>query len=203
MLRLITSLVVVAALAGPLLTGTAHAQAPPVGPCIDFTLEDAPDLLPRVAMVVIGSVTEVVPGEQVAVAPEAFLEGPTSTEAVVLPVAEGDAECTPADIPLGERVLLVLGRESGQVVWPGATQVFLLRSGVATQLGSDGVTIDEEELVDRIRGETGQFSIPAQSNEEGARLDWFGTVIPVTAAVLVVLAIGLVLMREWHRIDPT
>jgi len=43
----------------------------------------------------------------------------------------------------------------------------------------------------------------AAIGEEGAAIDWIGTVLPVSAALLVVFAIGLLLMRTWHRIDPS
>ena len=181
----------------------ARAQEGPKGPCFDFDLDEAVQVLPRVSMVVVGEVIDAVPGERAIIEPSLYLKGPTSAEELMLPYRETEAGCNSAELPAGERVLLVLGREDGRVAWPGESQVFLLRDGRAYQGSGDGPSQSELELIDRIRGVTGQYSIPAQTEDERARLDWTGTVIPVGLAVLVVFGIGLVLMREWHRIDPS
>ncbi|MDZ7727312.1 MAG: hypothetical protein U5Q44_03460 [Dehalococcoidia bacterium] len=68
---------------------------------------------------------------------------------------------------------------------------------------SGELTMNSDELVDDIRAVTGQSSEPATEDAEGADIDWIGTVVPVTAGVVIVLGIGLVLMKEWHRIDPS
>jgi hypothetical protein len=58
-------------------------------------------------------------------------------------------------------------------------------------------------VVAAIRAITGQYAVPAGSKDEGAGIDWKSTVLPVGAALLAVFAIGLVLMRQWHKIDPS
>jgi hypothetical protein len=45
--------------------------------------------------------------------------------------------------------------------------------------------------------------VPAANQSEGASLDWVRVVLPTTIVVLIVFGIGLVLMRTWHRIDPS
>jgi hypothetical protein len=45
--------------------------------------------------------------------------------------------------------------------------------------------------------------VPAQTNSQGASLDWIKVVLPTALVVLAVFGIGLYLMKIWHRIDPT
>ena len=54
-----------------------------------------------------------------------------------------------------------------------------------------------------IRTVTGQYAVPAADDEEGATLDWMKVVLPVGLATLGVFAVSLVLMRMWHKIDPS
>lgn len=209
MLRLITSLALLLTIPAFLFPATGRAQedARSSGPCFDFSSEATREMLDDAEVVVLGLVAEVIAGERALVEPEAYLKGATTPEQLVLPHPDAmmaeDYDCEPATLAEGERMLLVLGRDAGRVAWPGDGQAYLLAGGEAIQIGGIEETLAEEDLVDRIRNETGQYSIPAQSDDERARLDWFGTVVPVTAVIVVVLGIGLVLMREWHRIDPS
>ena len=61
----------------------------------------------------------------------------------------------------------------------------------------------EAELVSRIRALTNQYTVPAAAESESAGIDWGRTVVPVGFAVLALFGVGLVLMRIWHRIDPS
>jgi hypothetical protein len=61
----------------------------------------------------------------------------------------------------------------------------------------------EADLVEEIRGITGQYAVPPQSESEGQGIDWWKTVLPVGGAVLGIFVVGLFLMRIWHRIDPS
>lgn len=180
---------------------------PDPGPCLDFSSDIPPEVLRFVSVIVVGTVTDVDPEERAVIAPEFYLKGATAPDSLVLPHPETmvnpNFECEPATLIEGERVLLVLGRDAGRVSWPGRQQHYVLFEGQAQQAVDGGETLGEDELVERIRAETGQYSIPARTEDEGARLDWVGTVLPVGAAVLIVFGIGLVLMREWHRIDPS
>jgi hypothetical protein len=61
----------------------------------------------------------------------------------------------------------------------------------------------EVEVVSSIRAITGQYAVPAATEAEGAGIDWGNTVLPLGLVLLVIFGIGLVLMRVWHRIDPS
>ena len=89
---------------------------------------------------------------------------------------------------------------NGQPQWPGAAQVFWLIDGRASGLGGN---VSESDLVQKVRAITGQYAVPAASQSEGAGIDWRNTVLPLSVALAFVFAIGLVLMRVWHRIDPS
>lgn len=136
--------------------------------------------------------------------PETFLKGTVSRQAVQPGESPGlPAGCPPADLPEGARVLAFLRTMTGTPEWPAASAVFLLSDGAATRLDGAPRTIPESELVRRIRNLTGQQAAPPAANEPGAGIDWSGTVLPVGALLLAVFGIGLVLMRTWHRIDPS
>lgn len=134
--------------------------------------------------------------------PEAFLKGsPTRAEITFdfgLPVA-----CGPGVIRVGDRYLVIAARTSGPLSWPAPHGLYLLSGGLAVAVVSSGtVTVPESELIDRIRAQTNQFSQPAAA-DDGAGIDWVSTVLPVGGALVGLLAVGLVLMRVWHRIDPS
>jgi hypothetical protein len=209
LLRQIARLAALGALAIALLPAAALAQTadPAPGACLDFSSDAPPEVLRTASVVVVGTVDDVTPGERAVISPEFYLKGATAPDRLVLPhpdsMVNPDFDCEPANLVAGDRVLLVLGRDAGRVSWPGAQQLYILSNGQAEQAIEGGETLPEAELVESIRSETGQYSIPARTEDEGARLDWFGTVLPVGAAVVIVFGIGLVLMREWHRIDPS
>jgi len=167
-----------------------------------YTESTAADVLEAASVVVVGVVVASEPGRSATIEPELYLKGATLPLEITL---EHDPElsCAPALLRQNERLLLILGEVGGTLAWPGAEQVFTLREGNA-YLADNPVPVDDEAgLVDAVRALTGQYSIPAGSASDGASLDWLGTVVPVTAAVLAVFGISLLLMKEWHRIDPT
>ena len=135
--------------------------------------------------------------------PEAFLKG-SPTRAVLtfdfgLPVA-----CGLGVMRVGDRYLVITTIRNGQLSWPAPKGVYLLSGGVASAAVSTGtITIAESELIDRIRAQTNQFSQPAAASGDGAGIDWVATVLPVGGALAGLLIVGLVLMRVWHRIDPS
>ncbi len=103
----------------------------------------------------------------------------------------------------GSRMLLLLGSRDDQLAWPDASRAFVLADGMATSGGPNGWQVAEPALEQDIQDLTGQASVPVEAGDEGEQIDWLGTVLPVTVALLIVFAIGLVLMRTWHRIDPS
>jgi hypothetical protein len=90
-----------------------------------------------------------------------------------------------------------------RLAWPDASRAFLLDREVASNAATPPWVVPEHELAGRIQDLTGQASVPVQSTDEGRHIDWWGTVVPVGSALIVVFAIGLLLMRTWHRIDPS
>ena len=78
----------------------------------------------------------------------------------------------------------------------------MIEEGVATNGGDAAVSLSEDDLVTRIREVSGQYAVLATDASEGASIDWLRVVLPVTLAAIVILAIALVLLRIWHRIDP-
>jgi len=136
--------------------------------------------------------------------PEAFLKGPVSQEDLrftkALPGGEGANGCPTALLATGQRALVyVFDASSGQ--WPLVNQVYVLDQGRARMEGDKERT--EAEVVNAIRGVTGQYAVPAATSDEGAGINWKSTVLPVGIALAIIFAIGLVLMRTWHRIDPS
>lgn len=180
------------------------APAVPAGaaaPCIavDPAAPDAAVLAANV--VVVGTVVRVAGGPDIV--PEAFLKGTVTRQAVHLPAQPPDpAACAPAELPEGARVLAFLAVADGAVAWPGSGAVFILRDGQAVRADRQAA-LPERELIDRIRALTGQLAAPPADDEPGAGIDWTATIVPVGGLLLGVFAIGLVLMRVWHRIDPS
>lgn len=164
---------------------------------------DAANLSPAALaanVIVVGTVVVAPDGGPAVLRPEAFLRGSARRDDIALTTA-GRADCALAKFTPGARVLAFLGGEDGMLWWPGPTQVWVLDGGQARSESGD--TRPEATLVNQIRALTGQYAVPAGGAGEGASLDWSGTVIPVGAALLVVLGLALVLMRLWHRIDPS
>lgn len=178
------------------------ATAQDQGPCFVYTESTAADVLEAASVVVVGSVVASEPGRSATIEPELYLKGATLPLEITLE-HNPELPCMPATLRANERLLLILGEQGGTLAWPGVNQVFTLREGNA-YLADNAVPVDDEAgLVDAIRALTGQYSVPAGSASDSASLDWLGTVVPVTAAVLAVFGISLLLMKEWHRIDPT
>lgn len=136
--------------------------------------------------------------------PEVILKGSVPSTSVELAVPEDEAPCQLAVLADGTRALLFLSVVDGRPEWPGASQVFDLEDGLAVQqedLGFGSVT--EFARIATVRSITGQYVVPAADSSDGAGIDWGSTVLPIGAVLLVVFGIGLLLMRTWHRIDPS
>ncbi len=166
-----------------------------------------PPLAGRVAqaeVIVVGTI-QAVDANRATVLPEAFLRGPARPDALTLVKLARTPECPLADLAAGSRVLLLLNAADGGYAWPDAALAYVLKDGRA-YIASDQLAPDdhaESQLITEIRSQTNLYAVPAKSSGEGASIDWVKTVLPVTGALIVVLAIGLLLMRTWHRIDPT
>ena len=137
------------------------------------------------------------------IAPTAYLKGPAQAGEVEVRRPERESECPLAELQPGTRVVAFLQLSSGIVVWPDATQVYDLKGGQAMSGDPSNDVKPESELLQEIRTVTNQYAVPAANQDDGASLGWVKTVIPVSVALLVVFGIGLVLMRTWHRIDPS
>lgn len=163
---------------------------------------DPPNFGPAVTeadLIVVGTV---VPGSQagpVALRPEVFLKGAVRNGDLPL-TADTGGDCSPATLAVGDRVVALLGDGNGQLRWPGATQVWVLQGGQAKNDSGDSRT--EAELIGQIRSLTGQYAVPAEGSG-GVGITWKGTILPLGGALVVIFVLGLVLMRTWHRIDPT
>lgn len=158
-------------------------------------------------VIVIGTVSQV-NGAAAFITPEAFLKGSVSAHDIV--IEQGPAGCAPIPIGTGGHMLLMLGGDGPTLTWPllDSPGSYALESGHAVSMNpanhqTVGNSPTQAVLVDHIRSITGQYAVPAQSNSEGASLNWLKVVVPVTVVVLIVFAIGLYLMKIWHRIDPT
>jgi hypothetical protein len=133
--------------------------------------------------------------------PAVFLKGPPSAGNIVL--RSVTAPCGRAPLPEGSRVVVLLGDGTGTDAWPDVNHGFFESEGAwRTANPVISRTYTEAEIVDRIRSLTNQAVEPA-SGDEGASIDWLGTILPVGAALAGILVVGLILMRTWHRIDPS
>ncbi len=130
--------------------------------------------------------------------PEVYLRGPAL--AGPLPLIRGENGCPEAALAPEDRILAALEPTAGGWRWPGQSQAFVLRDGLARS--GDGRTMAEDALVEALRRATGQLAYPAVQAEEGG-FDWMGVGLPVGGALVAIFAVGLYLMRLWHRIDPT
>lgn len=140
-----------------------------------------------------------------ALRPEAYLKGAAIRgDLRLVDRAQTGAPCARAAIEPGMRVLAFLRGSAREVEWPRIDDGYILRDGLARSTNPlVAFQTSEAALVDEVRSSTGQYAVPAASADEGAGIGWTKTVLPVGAALLVVFAIGLVLMRLWHRIDPS
>ncbi len=180
----------------------AFVQPARAASCAGF----AAPLAARVAqsdVIVIGSVQSA-SGSAASVVPEAFLKGPARPEALSLRKPDQPPECPLADFTAGARVLVLVSARDGGYAWPDAAYAYVLKDGQA-RLATDQIADDrlESQLVSDIRSVTNLYAVPAKNGSDGASIDWVKTVVPVTIALVLVFAIGLWLMRIWHRIDPT
>jgi hypothetical protein len=168
-----------------------------------------PDMTRTFDLIVIGRVTAA-GSDEATMRPEAYLKGPADGRSILFAKPAPDArvpgkvsgECPLADLDEGDRVLaFIVARPGTSYEWPGAIFVAHLEEGDALVAGS--VVASEDELVEELRGLTGQYAVPAGSEDEGAGIDWVGTVLPVGGALAGLMVVGLLLMRVWHRIDPS
>lgn len=204
MLRPRSSLLALAIGFAAALPGAAvFAQSPPApSNCLEVRLAALPEAVLSTDVVVIGTVREDRAGGFARIEPEAYLKGAAANGAIrFVPRADQlSSSCKLALLAEGTRLVAFLQSSDGQLEWPGAAQVFWLNEGRATGSGGD---TSESELVEKVRAITHQYAVPATSKSEGAGIDWGQTVLPLSAALVILFGIGLVLMRVWHRIDPS
>lgn len=167
--------------------------------CPHFDLDDAWASVEDVDVIVVGEVVTV--GGAPAVQPEAYLKG--SAIAQALRFSTAPSECARADLPPeGARVVVALRRDGRTFQWPVPAALFVVEGGIAANGGDAPVSLPEDELMSRIRAVSGQYAVLAADESEGASIDWLRVVLPVTLAAILILAIALVLLRIWHRIEP-
>lgn len=151
-------------------------------------------------LIVVGTVSEFTPSS-LAIEVEAFLKGPVAAGTVRVAHSEQQGQCDAGFPARGERVLVMLTSDRGQFRWPVGGRAWRLDSAPIED--PDGPFATGEELVGRVRAITNQYAVPAATQEEGAGIDWVGTVLPIGGVLVGLMAAGLVLMRVWHRIDPS
>ena len=142
---------------------------------------------------------ELVNDTEVVLAPQAFLKGPASREPIVFRRPADVRSSCDAEFTARSRVLLFIPASGSS--WPSSDMAFILKDGFVEQFGQRGDP--EAKVIAEIRNITGQYAVPAANAEEGATLDWKKVVIPVGLATLAIFVISLVMMRTWHRIDPS
>lgn len=139
----------------------------------------------------------------ISLSPSFFLKGAATAGDIVLPRPPAGDDCPPAEFGEGQRVLVVLAKSQSRLAWPGPSAVFTLVDGRATNQETPPARLSEAELVERIRAVTGQYAVPATDEGEGAAVGWLTTIVPLGIALVLLFGVGLVLMRIWHRIDPS
>ncbi len=154
--------------------------------------------LDRAGVAAIVSVTSVTSTE-VVFTPEVFLKGPANSDKIVFRRPADVTSTCDASFTASSRVLLFIPASAAS--WPTLDMVFELNGGFVSQLGQQGEP--EAKVIADIRNITGQYAVPAANSEEGATLDWKKVVLPVGLATLAVFAASLIMMRTWHRIDPS
>ena len=172
--------------------------------CISVTSDGLTQAVEASGLILVAKVHRESPDGPAVLEPEAILKGSVPSTNVEVPPPVGEAPCELAVLSDGGRALLFLSVMDGRPEWPGASQVFDLEDGLAVQqedLGFGSVT--EFARIATVRSITGQYVVPASDSSEGAGIDWGSTVLPIGAVLLVVFGIALVLMRTWHRIDPS
>jgi hypothetical protein len=172
--------------------------------CISVTSDGLTQAVEASGLILVAKVHRGSPEGPATLDPEVILKGSVPSTSVEVPVPAGDAPCELAVLTNGARALLFLSVVEGRPEWPGASQVFDLQGGFAIQQEDLGLGNSPEVVrVDSIRSITGQYVVLATDAGEGAGIDWGSTVLPIGAVLLVVFGIGLLLMRTWHRIDPS
>ena len=139
---------------------------------------------------------------RVSLKPEAFLKGPPSAATLVL-VKGLPVPCEARGPRAGQRILALLDGAAASPTWPSPERLFFFEGGQAISAIRGAPARGEADLVEQIRSQTNQFSRPAASDSDGAGIDWGSTVIPIAAACVGLMVVGLFLMRIWHRIDPS
>lgn len=200
MRRALSSLLPVLALVAAVLVPGAAVFAQAEGdPCaIDRSTRES--VVDAVDLVAVAAVE--VMGESVTLRPEAYLKGAATGHQVRLARPES-ATCPLAGFVDGSRVLVLAKAGDSGYEWPAAAEVYVLAGGQAANGASPPERSTEEAIVGALRAITGQYAVPADNPDDGASIEWTGTVLPVGLGLLVVLGIALVMMREWHRIDPS
>jgi hypothetical protein len=197
-------LLAIAFLTAVLTPGAAVFARSGAGTCLTFDLRELTLAVEQSKLIVVARVQAVSPGREATLAPEAYLKGPAKSDPVRLRYPDPAPRCPLAGFSSGSRVLVFLTGGSDGIEWPGTQQAYLLQDGrafIADPIAERLTT--EEDLVRQVRAITGQYAVPAATAGEGASIHWVGTVLPVTLALLVVFGIALLLMRTWHRIDPS
>ncbi len=179
-----------------LLAGAA-VFAPKAYACSLIQPDSPITFVPESEVIVIGEVVAL-DTDSLQLKPEAFLKGPTAAE--LIRFSGDDLGCPRAELQVGDRALVYVFN-AAEPSYPLINQVYLLRDGRAIQEGAP--QLSEVEVVGDIRGLTGQYSVPAATKDDGAGIDWGNTVLPLGVVLLIIFGIGLVLMRVWHRIDPS
>jgi hypothetical protein len=169
----------------------------PAYACAVEPVQHPAELVPEAELIVIGEVIAL-DSESAELRPEAFLKGPASGETIRLPRMPSD--CADAPLELNERAMVFV-YDADSPRFPQTNAAFVLRDGHAEMVGVPEVS--EIQLTSEVRSATGQYIAIATSPDEGAGIDWRNTVIPLGVALAIIFGIGLVLMRVWHRIDPS
>ncbi len=174
----------------------AAVSVHPAHACTLIQPSSPAEFVAEAQVIVIGTV-ESRDGRTLTLRPEAFLKGPASSERMQFRGVQDT--CDPAPLRAGDRTLIYVF-DAAAPRYPYVNEAYLLKDGSAI-MGKDQST--ETEVVSAIRGVTGQYVVPVSSRGEGAGIDWSHTVVPLGLALGLVFIIGLVLMRVWHRIDPS
>ncbi|MFQ5381441.1 MAG: hypothetical protein ACE5EF_07450 [Dehalococcoidia bacterium] len=190
--------VVLALLASSALVPAANGQTT-AAECRPVTLDSLEESLATADIVVLGNTVRGSDDESLVLRPAVFFKSPA--ESADLPLLPGgDQPCPPAALRSGQRLIVFGTTAPGGLLWPREDAVVLLVDGRALLPGAEP-GISEQDFVSALRDETGQYAVPAPSRSPA--IDLQRVVLPVVLAMVALFAIGLVLMRIWHRIDPS
>jgi hypothetical protein len=192
-------------MAAALLPGAAVFASPlDTVECADIDPANLRAQIELTDLIVIGVARSEHGGGLVRIEPEAYLKGAARSEPIrpAYPVSQS-AGCSLARFEDGSRVMAFLHVNGGTVAWPQSGEVFWLSDGMAASGGAQPEALPESDLVTRVRDVTGEYAVPATSEDEGQGIEWGSTVLPIAVALGVIFVIGLFLMRIWHRIDPS